>query len=80
MYLHIGSNIILKKEEIIGIFDYKEMRENKISSKFLEKIENNIITNGTQIEKSIILTNENGIMKGYLSNISSITLLKRNNI
>lgn len=80
MYLHIGSNIILKKEEIIGIFDYKEMQKNKISSKFLEKIKNNIITNESQIEKSIILTNEKGIMKGYLSNISSITLLKRNNI
>lgn len=80
MYLHIGSNIILKKEEIIGIFDYSEMQENKISSKFLEKIKNNIITNETQIEKSIILTNEKGITKGYLSNISSITLLKRNNI
>lgn len=80
MYLHIGSNIILKKEEIIGIFDYKEMQENKISSKFLEKIKNNIITNESQIEKSIILTNEKGIMRGYLSNISSITLLKRNNI
>lgn len=80
MYLHIGNNIILKKEEIIGIFDYKEMQENKISSKFLEKIKSNIMNNEILAEKSIILTIEKGEMKGYLSNISSITLLKRNNI
>lgn len=80
MYLHIGNNIILRKEDIIGIFDYKEMQENKISSQFLEKIKNNIINYEARGEKSIILTKEKGIMKGYLSNISSITLLKRNNI
>lgn len=80
MYLHIGNNIILRKEDIIGIFDYKEMQENKISSQFLEKIKNNIINYEVRGEKSIILTKEKGIMKGYLSNISSITLLKRNNI
>lgn len=80
MYLHIGNNIILRKEDIIGIFDYKEMQENKISSQLLEKIKNNIINYEARGEKSIILTKEKGIMKGYLSNISSITLLKRNNI
>lgn len=80
MYLHIGNNIILRKEDIIGIFDYKEMQENKISSQFLEKIKNNIINYEARGGKSIILTKEKGIMKGYLSNISSITLLKRNNI
>ena len=71
MYLHIGNNIILRKEDIIGIFDYKEMQENKISSQFLEKIKNNIINYEARGEKSIILTKEKGIMKGYLSNISS---------
>lgn len=78
LYLHVGKNVIIKKENIIGIFDYKEMKENKISSKFLENIE--IINTSEGIEKAIILTKEKNKIKAYISNISSTTLLKRNNI
>jgi len=80
MYLHIGNNVILKKEDIIAIFDYKEMKENKVSSKFLETIKDDITNVSTDLEKSIILIKEKEKIKGYISNISSVTLLKRNNI
>ena len=78
MYLHVGKNTIIKKENIIGIFDYQEMRENSISSNLLENV--NIINVSEGIEKSIIITKEDNIINGYISNISSTTLLKRNNI
>ena len=78
LYLHVGKNIIIKKDKIIGIFDYQEMKENEISSKILRNMK---ITNiGEGIEKSIIITKERNELKAYTSNISSITLLKRNNI
>ncbi len=78
LYLHVGKNIIIKKDTIIGIFDYQEMKENEISSKILRNMK---ITNiGEGIEKSIIITKERNELKAYTSNISSITLLKRNNI
>ena len=80
MFLHIGNNLIIKKEDIIGIFDYKEMQENKTSSQLLEKIKENIMATTMELEKSIIITKEKEQIKGYLSNISSTTLLKRNNI
>ena len=35
MYLHIGNDNIIKKNEIIGIFNYEKLKEDK---KFLEKI------------------------------------------
>ena len=79
IYLHIGKNMMIKKDEIIGIFDYKEMKKNKSSLKLLENV-NNIINISEGIEKTIIITKNNKEIKGYISNISSTTLVKRNNI
>lgn len=72
MYLlHIGKNIMVKTEEIIGVFrtdildntkEYEEMIKNK-------QIED--VSMGTP--KSFVLMKD----KGYLSNISVVTLEKR---
>lgn len=78
LYLHVGKNTIIKKQYIIGIFDYEEMKNNNISAKLLENMD--IINTSEGIEKSIIITKEENKIKAYISNISSTTLLKRNNI
>lgn len=71
MYLHIGNNNIVNKKNIIGFFDYKITKNN---------IKENII-NKEQIKedkiKSIIVVEENEIMKNYISNISTNALAKR---
>lgn len=78
MYLHIGNDIIIKNKNILFILDYKNLKENKIFNEFLENIDkNNIINISEENPKSIIITKENGIIKGYISNISSSTLQKR---
>lgn len=78
MYLHIGNDIILKKKNILFILDYKNLKDNKVFNKFLEKIEEkNIIDISNNNAKSIIITKENDILKGYISNISSNTLSNR---
>lgn len=79
MYLHIGKDIILKKENILFILDYKNLKEDKIFNKFFEKIDkNNLIDISEEEPKSLIVTKEKEIIKGYISNISSNTLGKRN--
>ena len=78
MYLHVGKNVIIKKENIIGIFDYQEMKKNEISNSLLERVK--IINTSDGIEKSVVITKEDDEIKAYISNISSTTLLKRNNI
>ena len=79
MYLHICKNIIIKKENIIGIFDIETIKDtkeyNNIYNNLIEN--NNIIDISDNIRKSLILTKENGIYKGYISNISVTTLEKR---
>lgn len=78
MYLHIGKDIVLKNNEILFILDYDSLKDNNIFSNFLEKIDKkNIFDISENKPKSIVITKENGNIKGYISNISSNTLGKR---
>lgn len=78
MYLHIGNDIIIKKQDILLILNYKEIKENVTIKKFIENIDKkNIIDISGQNPKSIIIIIENNNLKGYISNISSNTLGKR---
>lgn len=78
MYLHIGKDVILKKENILFILNYVKLKENKNFNEFFNKIEKKYIVDISENKpKSIIITKENNIIKGYISNISSTTLGKR---
>lgn len=78
MYLHIGKNIILKTKDIIGIFDINIQKSKEISNIVGQLAEKNQITDVSDgIKKSLILIKDGNIVKGYLSNISSVTLAKR---
>ena len=79
MYLHIGKNVVVNNNEIIGIFDISSMTKSKEFKLIYEKLkeENNILDVSDNHKKSIIITKEKEVLKGYISNISSITLAKR---
>ncbi|MFR5682714.1 MAG: extracellular matrix regulator RemB [Clostridia bacterium] len=79
MYLHIGKNVVVNNNEIIGIFDVSSMTKSKEFKLIYEKLkeENNILDVSDNHKKSIIITKEKEVLKGYISNISSITLAKR---
>lgn len=77
MYLHIGKDKIIKKENILFLLDYQGLKENKIFQKFLEKIpKENIIYICKENPKTIVITKEEKI-KAYITNISSTTLANR---
>lgn len=80
MYLHIGNDKIIKKENIIGIFDYEGLKKEETLKKVLEKIQQTckIEDISQQNPKTMIMVKENDKIKVYLSNISSLTLAKRN--
>lgn len=75
MYLHIGKNIVLDDKTIIGIFDLESIKNS--SEDFLENLEKETPKNNEEEDKTIILTQSNKKFKGYITNISSITLEKR---
>ncbi len=81
MYLHLGNDAIVKKSDIIGVFDMDNTTISKQGRKFLTLAEQNkeVFYTTDDLPKSYIVTNNNKQNKVYVSSISSSTLLKRAN-
>lgn len=81
MYLHIGKDLIIKKEEIIGIFNIESITETKEFNIIIESLrEKNCIQDISNGEKkTLILYKNSDKLYGVISNISSISIEKRNN-
>ena len=79
--IHIGKNIILKREEIIGIFDIESINNTKEFNIILNTLNDagriKDISEGES--KSIILYKENDNLCGVISNVSSNSIEKRSN-
>ena len=76
MYIHLGGDVLIKKNKIVAIIDLENVTEDKINKNFLNSIKNNnkinyISENGK--EKTLIIT----VKEHYLSPISATTLFKR---
>jgi hypothetical protein len=87
MYLHIGNDKVVRLQDIIGVFDIETSSISKITRDFLNnaQINGNIYNVTNELPKSFIVCS-NSKEKGnygkyivYISQISSITLLKRLN-
>lgn len=80
MYLHIGKDIILKKEEIIGIFNIESITETKEFNCIIETLnEVNRLQDISQGEpKTLILYKKENNLCGVISNVSSNSIGKRN--
>ena len=83
MYLHLGQNVIVAKDSIIGIFDLDNASWSHITRKFLNEAEKNgqLINISEELPKSFIICSECGKMDTYktvyFSQLSSQTLYKR---
>ena len=79
MYLHIGNGKIIKKENIIGIFDLDTSTVSKETKKYIAKKEKNGDVEYTDFDlpRSFILLSENGNDKIKLSRISTVGLKQR---
>lgn len=79
MYLHAGKDIIIREQDIIGIFDLDKATVKKQGREYLtrKQKENKIINISDELPKSFIVCSSGGEEKVYLSQLSSATLLKR---
>ena len=80
MYLHLGEDIVVCDNEIVGIFDIENTSVSKITKDFLSGKNFEVVNVSYEIPKSFILTESKGNIKVYISNISPSTLRKRNNL
>ena len=75
MYLHIGDGVVLRHNEIIGVFDLDNMSYEKRSRDYLQQAERSgaLTVLGDDIPRSVVITKEHN----YLSAVSSRTLARR---
>ena len=79
MYLHLGSDVVILKEQIIGIFDLDTSTVSKNTRNYLAlaQKQGRVVTVSSELPKSFVAAFENGVVTVYISQLSSQTLLKR---
>ena len=80
MYLHLGSSVVIRQRDVLGIFDLDNTTWSRITREFLTRAEQagQVVTVGDDLPKSFTLCqNARGGVTVYLSQLSSATLLKR---
>lgn len=81
MYLHLGNEIIIRTEDLIGIFDIEGTTVSKHSRSFLNKAakKDEAVTVSYELPKSFIVCKaaDEERQRVYISQISVSTLVKR---
>ena len=80
MYLHLGSNISVPTEDVIGIFDLDNASTSRITREFLRSAqeEGMVISVGVDLPKSLVVCCPRGSwQRVYISPLASSTLLGR---
>lgn len=73
MYVHIGENKVLRKKDIVFIFDLDSSTVSVHTRNFLKKAEkeNRVILLGLDLPRSLVVTRDNSV---YLSPFNSVTI------
>lgn len=81
MFLHIGDDLVLREQDIIGIFDFETSTLSKHTKKYLQDKEkkHSTLAVSEQIPKAFVVVQkkEQKDPKVYFTLVSSITLKKR---
>ena len=80
MYLHLGKNVVVKKADVIAVFDLDNSSHSHITRAYLSKAEKagQVVNVSDDLPKSfVICRGGNGGQEVYLSQLASATLLKR---
>ena len=79
MYLHLGNDCIVKKEDIVGIFELDGKITTKETKAYLKEAQKRgkLISVGNDLPKSFVITKEGDEEKIYFSHISVSSLLNR---
>ena len=80
MYLHLGNNVSVPAEDVVGIFDLDNASTSRITRQFLRNAEEEgmVIAVGNDLPKSIVVCCPRGNwQRVYISPLASATLLGR---
>lgn len=79
MYLHLGADVIVRKSEIVGIFELDGKITPPLTAEFLKDAEKNgrAESVGFDLPKSFVIVKTKDGEKVYFSPIAVASLLKR---
>lgn len=79
MYLHLGSDVIVKTRDVLGIFDLDNSSIAKSTRQYLSQAEKSgrVVNVSDELPKSFVVCCAGGTTTVYISQISSATLRKR---
>lgn len=79
MYLHLGQDIVVKSDEIIGIFDLDNTTVKKTTRDYLKKAQKDgiVINVSDELPKSFVVCSNDDRHVVYINQISPSTLYKR---
>ena len=80
MYLHLGQNVMVPDDAVIGIFDLDNTTWSFRTRRFLERAEKEgrVITVGDDLPRSFVLAREgDGPAAVYVTQLTPATLQKR---
>ncbi len=81
MFIHVGEKSIVRKKDIIGIFDIENTSVSAITREFLNRAGRNgkVIYVNEEMPKSFILVKDGEESVIYISSLAPSTLVKRYN-
>ena len=80
MYLHLGNDVLVRKRDILAVFDLDNTSQSYQTKKYLAAAEKSgrvVNAAGAELPKSFVVCAEGGGQTVYLSQLNSSTLLKR---
>ena len=79
MYIHICGDIAVSSRSIIGVFDLDKSTISKTTREFLAAAQKrgSIVDLSTDIPKSFVVTEKNGVTTVYIAQVSADTIWKR---
>lgn len=80
MYLHLGQNVMVRNQDVIGVFDLDNTTWSFRTRRFLERAEREgrVITVGEDLPRSFVLADSReGVPTVYLTPLSAAALSAR---
>lgn len=80
MYLHLDTNTVIRTREIVAILDIENSSVSKITREFFAAAQSRgeiIYLNGTELPKSFLLCESDGVGRVYVSHLAPSTLRRR---
>ena len=82
MYLHLGQDVVVRMEQVVGIFDLENSTVSKITRQYLAEAtkQGRVVNVSMEMPKSfVVCTGKDKETTVYISQISAATLRKRTN-